>query len=210
MFCKKCWKKINNDEQFCPRCGTKIKSDISDKNSCYKLIPVALICMGIIIVLIFMLQIKTQKSPIDNVSNRIYIEAMEYLDEMEDESVKDEISILIMKTSDLKMMDISSKLKSYKVELYIGKNPSASEILLKKIIERIWQYKCVFYAYEIMADEYEKYNNVEIDNAMYLAKGAIFEREELVDDVICKLKKAKSYEDLRDIDMMLNEIFVEE
>lgn len=211
MFCKKCGKEINDDELFCSCCGIKLKTDITDNNNTrFKLILVSLSCIVIIASLLLILQLKAQKSPIDNVSNRIYSEAMEYLHQMEDESVKDEISTLIMKNPDLKMMEISVNLKGYKVELYIGENPSSSEILLKKIIERIWQYKCVFYAYEIMTDEYEKYNNDDIEQAMYLAKGVISEREELVDNVIYKLKDAKSYDDLKDIDMLLDEIFVEE
>lgn len=213
MFCKKCGKEINEDELFCSGCGAKLNSDSSDKKNNiirFKLIIVSLICIVIIIGLLLILQHKSQISPIDNVSNRIYSEAMEYLDEMEDESVKTEILTLIKKNPDLKMMEISVNLKGYKVELYIGKNPSSSEILLKRIIERIWQYKCVFFAYEIMIDEYDKYNNDDIEQAMYLAKGILSERETLVDNAIYQLRNAKSYEDLKDIDMLLDEIFVEE
>lgn len=207
MFCSNCGNKISKDTVFCSNCGKKISYQ---KNNKSKLIFCVLVCGFVIMVGLVCLHIKSQKSPISNVSSRVYNEAMQYIDKMYDTSIKGEIEVLIEKNPHIKTMDISTSIKGRNFNLYIGDKPTEEEKLLKKLVGKIWQYKCVIYAYEVLVDQYGQYNNSDVDEAMYMAKGVIAETDQKIDDAVYMLKNAKTMKDLKMVDKMLDGIFTEE
>lgn len=198
-ICPECHKEISSTTIFCPECGMRIKK--SKKSVIIGFIAISIVV--IVCIFGFMIQSKSQKSPIEGVSQNIYDQGMEYIELMETSTVKNKVISSAKKMDDIPMKDIYLKIDEVNFEIDLGKNPTIEEKYYGQIISKFWQSWVICYTQESTIED----DNEDIKMVTAMFKGVVADFKEKIGEAKEKLKKSKNYKDMEETYEILDDIW---
>lgn len=200
--CKKCGKEIPIGSVFCNACGTK------QTNTKIKVrIGVVIIVVMMAIIIGVMIHNNNLKSPIEGVSEKVYMQGQEYLEEMESSSSKKKVMEYVNNNTNEPLNDIHKNIDSVTFSLDMGKKPSEEEQYYSDLILKFWESYTICYAHEAIIAEYEDSDEAATQMVISMYKGIISEFKDQIAEAKEVLENADSMDDMREARRILEEIW---
>ncbi len=148
---------------------------------------------------------RNQRSPIEGVSKKIYVQGMDYINDMNSDEVRGRVFDTAQKHKDIALDELYLYVEGVKFQVDLGKKPTYEERVYSELITKIWQKKAKYYAHEYVISEYENVNMDAIQMAVATYKGVISELYDSILESEYVLRKATSLKDLEEAYEIINQ-----
>lgn len=218
MVCPKCGHEMSEDSEFCMNCGNKVpkleielkKDKINKINGKWIFAILAVFVVAIAVCSAWYIHQKNLKSPIEGVSQKVYVQGMEYLDAMETATVKNLTMKYISVNKEEKLDDLYSHIEGVNFEIELGKKPTEEELYFAEVIDKFWESWVICYGHESVIAEYKDNDAQVIQMFASMYKGIISTFEDEIAEAKSMLKSANDYSDMQEVYEKLENIWNEE
>lgn len=220
MVCPKCGHEMSADSEFCMNCGNKVpklelelKKDERNKTKINRKMIFSILAVCIVVTIacgVGYFHQKNLKSPIEGVSQKVYVQGMEYLDTMETTPVKNLTMKYISAHKEEKLDELYAQVEGVDFKIELGKKPTEEELYFAEVIDKFWESWVICYGHESVISEYKDSDAQAIQMFASMYKGIVSTFEDEIAEAKSMLKSANDYSDMQEVYATLENLWNEE